>query len=116
MATTLLLDRAGWDLALNASGDIALASEPYAQEQDVASMCRVFAGECYYDIARGVPYFEQILGQYQPIQVMKAQYEAAALLVPGVTAATVFLTDVIDRAIGGQIQIETTTGTGIVAL
>jgi hypothetical protein len=86
MATTLLLDRAGWDLALNASGDIALASEPYAQEQDVASMCRVFAGE------------------------------AAALLVPGVTAATVFLTDVIDRAIGGQIQIETTTGTGIVAL
>ena len=37
MANTLLLDRTVWDLLLDGSGNIAIATEPYATAQDVAS-------------------------------------------------------------------------------
>lgn len=103
MAATLLLDRTSWDLCLNSSGDIAVASEPYSQEQDVASECRVFAGEVYYDTTQGIPY-PGILGQPVPVQVLKESLIAAAQRVPGVSNAVAYLTDVQARAISGQIQ------------
>ena len=40
--STLLLDQTEWDLVLDASGNIALASPPYALAQDVASAVRTF--------------------------------------------------------------------------
>lgn len=107
MAASLLLDRTGWDLALTANGDIAVATEPYAQEQDVASECRVFEGECYYDTARGIPYLTSILGRPVPVQIIKEKLAAAAQLVPGVRAATVYLTDITARSVGGQVQFVT---------
>jgi hypothetical protein len=58
---TLLLDRSLWDLTLDINGNIAMASEPYAIAQDVASACRTFLGECYYDTSQGVPYFQGML-------------------------------------------------------
>lgn len=111
MATTLLLDTENWDLTLDASGNIALASEPYAQLQDVASECRVFAGECWYDTTRGVPYFESVLGELAPVPVIKEQLAAAAKLVPGVTEATVYITSLSGRAISGQVQTNVGTAT-----
>lgn len=104
MATTLLLDRDNYDLCLDAAGNIALAEEPYAQEQDVASECRVFEGECYYDTTRGVPYWGAILGQTPPVQIMKERLAAAARLVPGVTRVTVYLLGIADRRVRGQVQ------------
>lgn len=41
---TLLLDRATWDLAVDAQGNIAVADVPYATAQDVSSAVRVFRG------------------------------------------------------------------------
>lgn len=116
MATTLLLDRATWDLAMDTAGNIALATEPYAQAQDVASEARAFAGECYYDTDRGVPYFSEILGQLQPIPVIKETLARAALLVPGVTSAVVYLSRLDRREIVGQIQFRTSTGEGVATL
>lgn len=107
MATTLLLDRDGWGLALDASGNIALASEPYSQAQDVASACRLFQGEAFYDTTLGIPYFQSVLGQFQPVQVLRAALEAAAFSVPGVTSARVFLSDVSERSLSGQVQLGT---------
>lgn len=103
MSTTLLLDRDTWDLCLTSSGDMAVASEPYAQEQDVASECRVLLGEAYYDTTIGVPY-GSILGVPQPVQVLKESLIASASRVPGVSDIVVYLTGIADRAIGGQIQ------------
>ena len=110
MAATLLLDRTTWDLCLDASGNIALATEPYSLAQDAASAIRLFLGECYYDTTRGVPYFEQVLGQYPSAQAFKALMVAAALTVPGVLAANVFLTGFADRKLTGQVQITDTAG------
>jgi hypothetical protein len=104
MAATLLLDRTTWDLCADAAGNIAIATEPYSQEQDVASECRVFEGECYYDTTRGLPYFSSILGKMQPIQVLKERLVTAAELVPGVSKATVYLISISGRQVRGQVQ------------
>ena len=106
MATTLLLDRDDWDLCLDAAGNIALASEPYSQAQDAASACRVFQGEAYYDTTLGVPYFSDVLGRYQPTQILRARMQEAALTVPGVTDATAVLVTHPNREMTGQIQIK----------
>lgn len=112
---TLLLDRTAWDLCIDASGNIAAASRTYSTLQDVASAARLFRGELYYGpSARGVPYFEEAFGQQFPTQLFKARVIAEALNVPGVRSAKCFLTSVGGRAIGGQIQVQTTAGATLV--
>lgn len=107
---TLLLDQKTWDLCIDLNGNIAVASEPYAQAQDAASSIRTFQGEVYYDTGRGVPFKQQIFGKLPPASLLKAKFVAAALLVPGVVAARCFLTGFADRRVSGQVQIATETG------
>ena len=64
---TLLLDVESWDVILDAASNIAIASEPYAVAQDVASAIKLFAGELWYDTTKGVPYFASILGKSPPV-------------------------------------------------
>jgi hypothetical protein len=113
---TLLLDRSAWDLALDANGNIGRATAPYSVVQDVASACRLFDRELYYGPPKGIRYFDEVLGEYQPIQVLKARLAAAALAVPGVLSAKVFLTSVGQRGMAGQVQIKTASGPAIVTL
>lgn len=110
MASTLLLDTKVWDLCVDLSGNIAVATEPYAQAQDAASSIRTFEGEVYYDKARGLPYWALILGQAPPISLLKAKFEAAALLVPGITRARCFITGWKNRRVTGQVQIRDGSG------
>jgi hypothetical protein len=116
MASTLLLDRDTWDLCVDAVGNIALATEGYSTEQDVASACRLFTGELYYGGDKGIPYFQTVLGRPVPAQVLKGQLVKAALSVPDVTSAQVYLTALADRSIGGQVQFTTGRGKFTVAL
>lgn len=116
MAATLLLDRENWDLAADAAGNIAVATEPYSIVQDVASACRLFRDELWYGGNRGIPYFQQILGQYRPTSILKEQLRAQAMTVDGVLSATVYLSDVKDRVISGQIHIVTANGTEVVSI
>lgn len=109
MATTLLLDRSAWDLSIDAAGNIALAAEPYSQVQDTASAARVYEGEAWYDTTLGVPYDTQILGQYQPTQVLQARLEQAAQTVPGVTEARAIIGGLSGRSLSGQLQIKVGT-------
>ena len=107
---TLLLDQVLWDLVSDAAGNIAQASQPYAQAQDVASACRLFKGECYYDTTKGVPYFDTTLGKQPPLQIVRAQLETAALTVPEVVAAKAVITSLAGRKVSGQIQFTDITG------
>jgi hypothetical protein len=116
MAATMLLDRDDWDVAVDASGNWAVATEPYSQVQDAASAVRVFLSEAYYDTTLGVPYFTDVLGRYQPTQILRARAQLAALTVPGVTDATALLVTKGDRTLTGQIQIKTQSGTQVIAL
>ncbi len=86
--TTLVLDLSTNDLILDALGNIALASAPFAVAQDVASQLRTFRGECWYDTSQGVPYWQQILGQKPPASLIAADIQNEALKVPDVVTAT----------------------------
>lgn len=116
MASTLLLDRDTWDLVLDAAGNIAVASEPYSLAQDAASAIKTFLGECYWDTTIGVPYLQQIFGGVPPsVSQIKELFVAAAMTVPDVAAAQVFITTATGRALTGQVQV-TSKVTGQVAV
>lgn len=103
---TLLLDSVTWDLVTDASGNIAVAHNPYAIAQDVASEVRVFLGEMWYDVNRGVPYFQSILGKLPSPAFMKAKFVEAGMATPEVASITCYLSGITeDRQLTGQLQI-----------
>lgn len=107
---TLLLDVTGWDLLTDAAGNIALAAEPYAFAQDVASALRLFLGELWYDVLKGVPYFTQILGMTPPVTVFQELMVQAALTVPGVVSAECTIEAFEQRTVTGQVTFRTSNG------
>lgn len=113
--STLLLDTVAWDLVLDSSGNIALASPPYSVAQDVASAIRTFLGEVWYNTTLGVPYWQQLLGQPPSQSQITAAMNAAALTVPGVVSATTIITSFSGRTISGQIQFSTSDGSTTVS-
>jgi len=100
---TLLLDISRWDLVLDAAGNIAKASAPYALAQDVASAIRLFLGELWYDTSKGVPYFESVLGHTPSLTEFQALMVKAALTVPGVVSAQCILSGFDNRTVQGQV-------------
>ncbi len=107
---TLLLIPDAWDLTVDSAQNIAVAGEPYALAQDAASAIRLFQGEDYFDLSRGIPYWEQILGHWPPVPVMKAYFVRAAKTVPGVVDAQCFIESIQDRRPKGQVQITDRAG------
>lgn len=110
---TLLLNPKTWDLMVAANGNIAMAAAPYALAQDAASAIKLFKGEDYYDVTRGVPYWAEILGKWPTVSLMKAKFVAAAKTVPGVVGAQCFIESINDRRPKGQVQV--TDGAGSTA-
>lgn len=108
--STLLLDIAAWDLCVDSSLNIALATSDYAIAQNVACALRLFKGELWYDTAAGLPYLQQLLGRNLPASLVKAQFVAAALTVPDVATAVCFIKSIANRVLTAQVQVTTTTG------
>lgn len=114
---TLLLAVGDWDLVTDAAGNIAMATEPYALAQDVASAIRLFQGELWYNNVPGVPYFAEILGKAPPVQLFKERMVQAALTVPGVVSAECSIDQFEGRTVQGQVTFRDSSGqTGTVAL
>lgn len=107
---TLLLDQTVWDLCKDASGNIALASEPYAFAQDAASAIKLFLGELWYRVDQGVPYFGEILGENPSVGFMKQCFVTAALTVPGVVSAVCYISSTDGRTVTGQVQVTDNAG------
>lgn len=107
---SLLLDQTAWDLVLDVNGNIALAKTPYSVAQDVASAIRTFLGECWYDTSLGLPYWQQILGEFPPLQYIAEQIQNEALTIPNVVAAQATFTSFKNRSLAGQVQIIDTDG------
>lgn len=110
MAATLLLDTLLWDMVLDVSGNIALATEPYSQAQDAASAIRTFEGELWFNTVPGLPYFSEVLGENPPLALLKERFNSAALTVPGVATATTIITSTENRTVTGQVQITNDQG------
>lgn len=108
---SFLLDRTTWDLVVDDNGNLAVCSEPYSTLQDVATAIRTWAGECWYDTTLGLPYATSIFAGPEPLAIMRAQAEQAALNVPGVTAAQCLIIGPRqDRSIGGAIIVTLSNG------
>lgn len=107
---SLYLDPSAWDLVLDSSGNIAVASNPYALAQNAASAIRTFLGEVYYNTTIGVPYMNGMLGVKPNFAFIKAQLVAAAESVAEVASAVVYITSFSHRNIAGQVQITSTSG------
>lgn len=107
---TLLLDQSAWDLVTDSAGNIAMAEPPYALAQDVASAVRLFRDELWYAPGRGIPYFEDVLGQLPPPSLLTGYMENAALTVPGVVQVQCIIDPLEAREVTGQIQFIDETG------
>lgn len=110
MNDTLLLTLDQWDICLDAAGNIAKASPPYALAQDVASALRLFLGELWYDDTKGVPYFAQVLGHTPPLNLFRQLMTQAALTVPGVVSADCVISGFEDRRVTGQVTFTDESG------
>lgn len=107
---TLLLDTSAWDICLDAAGNVAMATPPYARSQSVANAIRLFQGEGWWNTRAGVPYFESILGHAPPVSFFEAEMVRAALTVPGVTAASAIIEGVDARTLTGQVTFTSADG------
>lgn len=107
---SLLLDQTNWDLCVDAQGNIAQASDPYACAQDVACAVKLFLGELWFDTRKGIPYWGQILGKLPPLSLIRAQVVRAALTVPRVASARCIIASFVGRKITGMVQVIDTDG------
>ncbi|NTU49373.1 MAG: hypothetical protein HGA87_00500 [Desulfobulbaceae bacterium] len=83
---------------------MAVADPPYALAQDVASAIKLFDGELWFQTDKGIPYFEEILGQAPPLSLLKRYLEDAAMTVPGVTSARCLISSTENRIIQGSVE------------
>lgn len=112
--STLYLSPDSWDLAVDASRNIALATDEYAVAQTVANACRLWLGEAPYNANRGIPYETEILGKQPAPRLMASWFQTEASTVPNVQSAVAVLEfDRASRGLSGQIQCTLTDGTVI---
>lgn len=105
MMKTLFLRTDTWDLALDTQGNIAIATDEYQQAQDIASSCRVFLGDDYYNKNDGIPYLESIMGRSNyPISLYQRHLYERSMLVNGVVSIDVKLSPLKDRVLKGSIE------------
>lgn len=104
---TLLLDLATHDLLLDASGNIAVASDPYALAQDAGTACATWLGEAYFDTTLGVPWRQQVFGKSPALSLLKEQLREVALREVGARAqsVTVFVATLTARRVVAQVQV-----------
>lgn len=107
---TIYLDPETWDLVLDTNGNIAYAKDPYSKAQDVASAVRLFKGELYYDTTKGIPYFDDVLGQRTSFALYQKHLQDAALTVSGVKSAVAGITLENSRAVSGAITFTDESG------
>lgn len=94
-----------WDIGADSQNNIALVTNANAVAQNVATICRTFKGEAYYDTTIGIPYLSQVLGKSQQPTLLGSLLEDAALTVPDVKGAKVELTTGLDRVAHGSINL-----------
>lgn len=101
---TLLLDQETWDLCVDASGNIAVADEPYSLQQEVISALKLHKGENRYDITRGIPYLTDFLGQRPTLAAIRFEMIKAAKDVDGVIDANVVIARKPGRTVAVDVQ------------
>lgn len=104
---TLYLDPDTWDLELDDTGNIRVATESYAVAQNVASATRAFTNDMYFQLDRGVPHFETDISNPISTGVLTSRLNRCARAVDGVLTAETTITSFENRVIEGEIRLTT---------
>lgn len=103
----------GWDLSLDANGNLATVQGDDAAVQDASSAVRLFRGELWYDTLQGLNW-KRILGKLPTLNVVKALIAQQAMNAVGVKRAKVFISSFSNRQITGQLQIAPDTSNAVI--
>lgn len=116
---TLFLDPRTWDLAVDTSGNLAIATNEYQQAQDIATSCRVYkvqkedgtiSGDDYYNKNDGIPILEILGKSAYPLALYQRNLYDRSLMVDGVVSVDVKFDSLRDRVLEGRIIFTTDTG------
>lgn len=99
-----------WDLQLDDMGNIATVEGGLQTAQDVATSCRVWKGELIYDIERGVPYAQEILGQRPNLSLLQSDFENEAKRIEGVASVEVVIDSFDNRKLVPDIRLTLENG------
>lgn len=103
---SLLFDPEKWgELLVDASGNIAVTSNPYRIAQDVTTAVKLFKYDLWYDISEGVPYLTEIYAKKDRLTLLKDYLEKQSLLVVGVDTALVTIISFTEREVKATILI-----------
>ncbi|WP_414454302.1 hypothetical protein [Enterobacter roggenkampii] len=109
---SLLLNPETWDIGLDDSNNFAIAENPYACTQDVATACSTFRGECIYDTTIGLPYKDSILGFNPSSGTVQTWLQNEALRLPIIAQAqATIINNSSSRISSGVITVVDTNGT-----
>lgn len=106
---TLALDDS-WEITLTLTGGLKMLEGNACTAQSVANAQRCFTNEAYYNMPRGIPYFEEIEGYMPPERLVSAHLERMARTVPGVVRAFATVAGFEKRVVTGRTVIETENG------
>ena len=112
-AVTSLELTEGWDIALDATGGVAVVNGAARIAQDVACYERTFYGEPWYATQDGVPYLQNELGALPPLELVRERANRRALEVPDVAEAATVLTALEGRELRGVIYVTDVTGEAV---
>jgi hypothetical protein len=125
---TLLLDTTVWDLTTDVYGNLATAGDATAASaptgpgmrlaQDVATRCRAWNGEVYYDTTQGIRY-PSILGAAPNLAVVQNAFNTEALKVPACETAIAqfqFAAGSVRELTGTLTVADVTGNSGVVTL
>lgn len=104
MSSTLFLLPDTWDLTLDSNNNIAIATDEYQQAQDIATSCRVFLADDYYNKQDGIPYHEIIGNSGYPLSLYQRNLYDRAKLVEGIVTVDIKLDALRDRVLSGAIM------------
>lgn len=110
---TLALTEDTWDLQVGADGSLKTLKKDKAILQNICNECRCFTDDLYFERERGIPWFDDQLGQSLSPSITQADLRQAAASVEGVESVDdVQLTylSAEDRTLHAQIEVTTENG------
>lgn len=110
---TLALTTDNWDLSIGADGSLKTLKKDEAILQNVCNECRCFTDDLYFDRDRGIPWFDDQLGQKLRPAITQSDLRQAASRVDGIESVDevnlTFLSDQ-DRTLHAEIEVTTENG------
>ncbi len=91
------LSSADWDLDIS-GGDLSFVVNADQVVQHIRQRIQTFLGEWFLDLSVGVPWFQDILGKPQRLDIVETTLKTTITGTPGVTSLTSFAIDVDNAA------------------